>query len=129
MTSVQFNGCHYTMPGGGEQLWHADNEHLYTSEPDLQLTGESVEESSFFTNGNNNTILPCHILNLFIPLVDVGPDNGGTEFLLGSHFQNKFSSLDVIWQDSEKKEKMGITQENVQLKVHTYDNLIPNRIW
>ena len=33
--------------------------------------------------------LPCHILTVFIPLVDVCADNGATEFSLGTHLHHE----------------------------------------
>uniref|UniRef100_A0A7S1RZD9 Fe2OG dioxygenase domain-containing protein n=1 Tax=Alexandrium catenella TaxID=2925 RepID=A0A7S1RZD9_ALECA len=44
------------------QAWHSDGGHLY----------EHVD-------------LPCHCLNVFVPLVDLDASNGPTEFILGSH--------------------------------------------
>jgi len=104
------------LPGAVEQAWHSDCQHLFTSEPDFQITGE---KSSFFENNGNATtsILPCHYLNVFIPLVDVNADNGGTEFCLGSHFFNKFTPEDIIYQNSAHKERIGYMDDGVHIKV------------
>lgn len=45
-----------------DQAWHQDGGHLF---PDADL--------------------PCHCLNVFVPLVDVSEENGPTQFILGSH--------------------------------------------
>jgi ectoine hydroxylase-related dioxygenase (phytanoyl-CoA dioxygenase family) len=50
-----------SLPGSSDQSWHCDGPHL------------SVE-----------THLPCHCLNVFIPLVDIDDINGPTEFRPGS---------------------------------------------
>lgn len=114
MTRLQFNGLLMGVPGAAEQLWHCDNEHLFTSEPDLEVLGE---RNNFFEQGDTNSILPCHIMNIFIPLVDVEPGNGGTEFCLGSHFNNKFCTDDVVWQDNAWKERVGFHEDSVGIKV------------
>lgn len=44
------------------QSWHSDGGHLY-----------------------DDVDLPCHCLNVFVPLVDLDTLNGPTEFILGSH--------------------------------------------
>lgn len=49
---------------GAHQAWHTDGGHLF--------------ESATAT-------LPCHCLNVFVPLVDISACNGGTQFVLGSH--------------------------------------------
>ncbi|KAG7374026.1 phytanoyl-CoA dioxygenase family protein [Nitzschia inconspicua] len=53
-------------PGASHQSWHTDSEHL------------SMEEH-----------LPCHCLNVFIPLVNVSPRLGPTEIIPGSHFMTR----------------------------------------
>ena len=50
-------------PGARDQGWHADGPHVSVSKH-----------------------LPCHVLNLFIPLVDVYLSNGPTSFRPGSHY-------------------------------------------
>jgi hypothetical protein len=54
--------CVISLPEASCQSWHSDGPHI------------SVLE-----------YLPCHCLNLFIPLVDVDRTNGPTEFRPGSH--------------------------------------------
>jgi ectoine hydroxylase-related dioxygenase (phytanoyl-CoA dioxygenase family) len=58
--------CHLSLvvstPGAAEQSWHADGGHVSMSEH-----------------------LPCHVANIFIPLVHVTPALGPTEFRPGSH--------------------------------------------
>ncbi len=51
-----------SLPGCTDQGWHADGPHV------------SAESH-----------LPCHVLNVFVPLVDVDLSNGPTEFRPGSH--------------------------------------------
>ncbi|MCA9636404.1 MAG: phytanoyl-CoA dioxygenase family protein [Myxococcales bacterium] len=63
--SLLFCGLLMTMGGAKEQPWHTDGEHLF---------------------GPEVGILPPHCLNVFIPLVDITPEIGGTEFCPGSHF-------------------------------------------
>jgi hypothetical protein len=53
-------------PGSTEQRWHTDSEHL------------NMEEH-----------LPCHCLNVLIPLVDVTPRMGPTELLPTSHYKTR----------------------------------------
>lgn len=50
-----------SLPGAEAQGWHSDGPHV------------SVNE-----------YLPCHVLNVFVPLVDVDDTNGPTEFRPGS---------------------------------------------
>lgn len=48
-----------------DQAWHMDGAHL---DDELQL--------------------PCHMLTVFVPLVDLGAENGATEFSLGTHLHD-----------------------------------------
>ena len=50
---------------GDPQTWHADGSHLYA--------------------GDEAVHLPCHCLNVFVPLVDLTAENGATQFLPGTH--------------------------------------------
>lgn len=59
--------------GSIEQAWHQDGCHLFPE----------------------STHLPCHCLNVFLPLVDISQDNGPTEFVLGSHREDAH-----IWKSS-----------------------------
>jgi len=51
------------LPGAPDQQWHTDGSHLSTTEH-----------------------LPCHCLNIFVPLVDLTPSFGPTELRPCSHF-------------------------------------------
>ena len=53
--------------GGDDQEWHQDGGHL------------------FGTDGEDALHLPCHCLNVFIPLVAIDERNGATQFVLGTH--------------------------------------------
>ena len=117
MTNMNFNGCLFSLPGAKEQLWHIDGEHLFTSEQDLKLSGE--QDVRFFQDdGEVLSILPAHCLNIFIPLVDVESNNGGTEFCLGSHFNTKFFTDDIVWQNSEWKDRIGFKGDVMAIKVN-----------
>ena len=48
-----------------DQAWHMDGEHL-----------------------NEERDLPCHVLTVFVPLVDLRAENGATEFSPGSHLNH-----------------------------------------
>jgi len=118
MTKLNFNGCLMSLPGAKEQLWHIDGEHLYSSEENFKCNGQ--EDVDFFrkTNTEPAAILPAHCLNIFIPLVDVESNNGGTEFCLGSHFHTKFFNDDIVWQDSSWKDRIGFKGEVLAIKVN-----------
>ena len=87
-----FNGLLHSQPGSNEQLWHADGEHLFP--------------------GTSHSYLPVHSLNVFVPLVDITEDNGGTEFFLGSH-RLTGESENIVWQDSAHKERIGCTGDPI----------------
>lgn len=55
-----------SLPGCGDQAWHSDGPHMSAT-----------------------TDLPCHCLNVFIPLVDVNGTNGPTEIRPGSHYYTR----------------------------------------
>lgn len=55
-----------SMPGSEDQTWHIDGPHM------------SLEND-----------LPCHCLNLFIPLINVSLEHGPTEFRPGSQFYTR----------------------------------------
>ena len=116
MTVMNFNGCLFSLPGAKEQLWHIDGEHLFTSEPAFTPCGK--QEVDFFSRDRTDSILPAHCLNIFVPLVDVESDNGGTEFCLGSHFHTKFFSDEIIWQNSQWKDRIGFKGDVLALKVN-----------
>lgn len=67
---------------GSDQAWHQDGGHLFE-------VGEH---------------LPCHCLNVFVPLVDISEENGPTQFILGSHLKS-FGIED----DEEESEAMSVT--------------------
>ena len=50
------------MPGAATQVYHQDGLHLHST-----------------------IMKPCHAVNVFIPLVDMTKELGGTEFCLGTH--------------------------------------------
>ena len=121
MTALNFNGVLFTLPGSDEQLWHTDGEHLFSSEDDFQCWGSDGKNDEFFdknaSSSSKKSILPAHCINLFVPLVDVGADNGPTEFCLGSHFHTKFFCDDIVWQDSTWKDKIGFNGDTVTIQV------------
>jgi hypothetical protein len=51
---------------GGDQSWHTDGGHLHDED------GAGPQ-------------LPCHCLNVFVPLVPIHETNGATQFVLGTH--------------------------------------------
>jgi len=118
MTNMNFNGCLMSLPGAKEQLWHVDGEHLFTSEDNFKCVGK--ENIDFFkkTDSVPDSILPAHCLNIFIPLVDVESNNGGTEFCLGSHFHTKFFNDSIVWQDSTWKDRIGFKGDVLAIKVN-----------
>ena len=87
-----FNGLLHSEPGSNEQLWHADGEHLFPGTP--------------------HSYLPVHSLNVFVPLVDITKDNGGTEFVLGSH-RLTGKCEQIVWQDAAHKDNIGCKGEPV----------------
>ena len=102
MTKLNFNGCLFTLPGAAEQLWHTDGEHLFSSEETFHCWGtdDDGKNVAFFDNSPetkniNQPILPAHCINIFVPLVDVGLENGPTEFCIGSHVHTKFFPDDI----------------------------------
>jgi len=62
--------CHVSLlmatPGAADQSWHADGGHVSLSEH-----------------------LPCHVLNVFIPLLDVPLELGPTELRPGTHYHTR----------------------------------------
>jgi ectoine hydroxylase-related dioxygenase (phytanoyl-CoA dioxygenase family) len=55
-----------SLPGAAEQQWHVDGAHVDVA-----------------------THRPCHVLNVFFPLVDITPENGPTEVRPGSHYLSR----------------------------------------
>jgi ectoine hydroxylase-related dioxygenase (phytanoyl-CoA dioxygenase family) len=66
----QLQLCHVSLlvatPGATEQAWHADGCHVSVSKH-----------------------LPCHVLNVFIPLIDISPDLGPTVLRPGTHVHTR----------------------------------------
>mmetsp|Transcript_25507 Transcript_25507/g.33328 ORF Transcript_25507/g.33328 Transcript_25507/m.33328 type:complete len:264 (-) Transcript_25507:422-1213(-) len=60
------------LPEAKEQQWHTDGSHL-----------------------SQTVHLPCHCLNLFVPLVDLTESNGATELRPASHFLTR--NLKKLW--------------------------------
>ena len=126
MTRLAYNGCFMTLPGAKEQPWHADFEHLFTSERNFQYwrtdcgVGEDFKcsDGKGCTMNQNYQILPAHCILVFVPLVDVGPENGATEFCLGSHFNTKFSPDDIVTQDTTWLRRIGFDGEIKTMKVY-----------
>ena len=85
----------------------------------MDQTNTEDNDSLFFkkTTDIPSSILPAHCINVFIPLVDVGPENGATQFCLGSHFHTKFFSDDIVWQDDRWKDRIGFKGDTVTIKV------------
>eukprot|EP00090_Calanus_glacialis_P030868 TRINITY_DN5023_c0_g1_i1.p1 TRINITY_DN5023_c0_g1~~TRINITY_DN5023_c0_g1_i1.p1 ORF type:complete len:763 (+),score=154.94 TRINITY_DN5023_c0_g1_i1:281-2569(+) len=118
MTKLNFNGCLMSLPGAKEQLWHIDGEHLFSSEENFKCNGKDDVEFFQKTSREPDAILPAHCLNIFVPLVDVESNNGGTEFCLGSQFHTKFFSDDIVWQDSRWKERIDFKGDVLAIKVN-----------
>jgi len=95
---LQFNGVLMTLPGASEQLWHIDGEHLFH------------EASEVGT-------LPPHCLNIFLPLVPLNEENGGTEFCCGSTPLTSRGGDEIVWQREAWKDEIGFTGD--VLKVNT----------
>ncbi len=83
--TLLFCGLLMTLGGAGEQPWHTDGEHLF---------------------GPEVPTLPPHCLNVFVPLVDITPDNGGTELCPGSHHLTR-GVPEIYEQSSEHRETIG----------------------
>ena len=83
--SLLFCGLLMTLGGAAEQPWHTDGEHLF---------------------GPEVPTLPPHCLNVFIPLVDITPEIGGTEFCPGSHHLTR-GIPEIYEQSTEHVERIG----------------------
>ena len=90
-------GCMLSMPGSDAQPMHQDGPHLNAEEFD-KLNGGSGEsgiptasrtqqKSAGGKKGGSGTVehLDPYAINVFVPLVDISVENGGTEFWLGTH--------------------------------------------
>ena len=99
-----FNGLLMTISPSGEQLWHADGEHLFSNtHPDTLSEGGASPEA-----------LPAHCINVFVPLVDLTLDNGVTEFCLGTHTDTGISP-EIVWQKQSWRDQIGHTASPVAM--------------
>lgn len=87
-----WKGVLLTEPGGAEQAWHADGEHLFPDRP---------------------VHLPVHCLNVFLPLVDVTFSNGPTEFAPGSHRLTRLAGANAHTQDQDLLAAIGYESATV----------------
>jgi ectoine hydroxylase-related dioxygenase (phytanoyl-CoA dioxygenase family) len=57
-------------------------------DPDAESDEDEPEDQAWHMDGDHlddEIDLPCHILTVFVPLVNLSAENGATEFSLGSH--------------------------------------------
>ena len=59
-------GCMLSFPGSATQPWHSDGPHV-------------------LSHGDERFVAPLHALNVFVPLVDLTPSNGPTDYVPTSH--------------------------------------------
>ena len=90
-------GCMLSMPGSDAQPMHQDGPHLNADAYDKQEGGGSGEagvptktkKSAGGKKGGSGSATVEHLdpyaINVFVPLVDISVENGGTEFWLGTH--------------------------------------------
>ena len=64
--------------GAVEQQWHCDGGHVNENPNRTDQSKGSSSKGDIFH-------LPCHCLNIFLPLVDLNENNGPTEIRPGSH--------------------------------------------
>lgn len=76
MDSLSTGGLIYSFPGSADQSFHGDGPHLY------------------------NTQLPPHAINIFIPLTDITPELGPTEFIPKSHLLSHVSGINKMLESS-----------------------------
>ena len=65
-----------SFPGSQVQPWHSDGPHM--------------------PGGDASFVAPLHAVNVFVPLIDLTPANGPTEFTPGSHIDFDVASPSVI---------------------------------
>jgi hypothetical protein len=106
-----FNGLLMTQPGSGEQLWHADGEHLFVG-THPKAAGERVYAPA--AADATVSALPAHCLNVFVPLVELTMENGVTEFCLGTHTHTGISP-DVVWQQQAWRDAIGHSSSPVAM--------------
>ena len=83
--TLLFSGLLMTLGGAAQQPWHTDGEHLF---------------------GPEVPTLPPHVLNVFVPLVDITPEIGGTELCPGSHHLTR-GVPEIYEQSSEHLKTIG----------------------
>ena len=74
--SLSIGGLIYSFPGSADQSFHGDGPHLY------------------------DTQLPPHAINIFIPLTDISPELGPTEFIPKSHLLSHVSGINKMLESS-----------------------------
>jgi Phytanoyl-CoA dioxygenase (PhyH) len=70
-------GCVLSLPGAREQYWHSDGVHVGPA----RSLGRTTE-----------TVHPPHAICVFVPLLPLTAETGGTEFWAGSHKYDKLLS-------------------------------------
>lgn len=87
-------GCMLSMPGSDAQPMHQDGPHLNADEYDKQEQRQLDAATEGSRRKRNQRApkqyskvqhLPPYAINVFVPLVDISVENGGTEFWLGTH--------------------------------------------
>ena len=80
-------GCMLSMPGSDAQPMHQDGPHMNADEYDKQEKRrvDAEAKGSKSKQSRNVQHLPPYAINVFVPLVDITVENGGTEFWLGTH--------------------------------------------
>ena len=71
---LEYAGIVLSLPGSAVQAWHVDGTHLF---------GKKCQ-------------CPPHCLDVFVPLMDMTPALGPTEFIPGSHILDAAASLDKL---------------------------------
>lgn len=69
-----------SQPGCIDQTWHTDGPHVSATQD-----------------------LPCHVLNVFVPLVNVTVENGPTEFRPGSQFYTRNLAKSILMAKLKKQ--------------------------
>ena len=70
-------GCMLSFPGSTNQPWHQDGPHIAGSGGNAGSGGTAFGDGSF--------VAPLHAVNVFVPLIDITSQNGGTEFIAKTH--------------------------------------------
>jgi hypothetical protein len=71
---LEYAGIVLSLPGSAMQSWHVDGGHLW---------GRQLQ-------------CPPHCVDIFVPLMDMSPQLGPTEFVPGSHMLTAAASLDAL---------------------------------